>query len=120
MSHKIDPFMTTAARTSNPSNKTVLRLSLNTVAYLLKARTVEPEKQPLLGNVRRNNRGIVMIRYVTRATVAMGRLGKHVSAETNSRNNRRDSFLCGPCPGGYKRTKKIVKSVEFRDASLPG
>jgi hypothetical protein len=28
------------------------------VAYLLKARTVEPEKQPLLGNAR-NNRGIV-------------------------------------------------------------
>jgi hypothetical protein len=32
-----------------------------TVAYLLKARTVEAEKQPLLGNARRNNRGGVMI-----------------------------------------------------------
>jgi hypothetical protein len=30
----------------------------NTVAYLLEARTVESEKQPLLGNSRRNNIGI--------------------------------------------------------------
>jgi hypothetical protein len=39
-----------------------------------------------------NNRGIVMIRDVTRTAVAMERLGKNVSAETNSRNSRRAVF----------------------------
>jgi hypothetical protein len=44
---------------------------LNIVAYLLKARTVEPEKQPLLANG-----------YET--TFLSGqRLGKHVPAEIN-------------------------------------
>jgi hypothetical protein len=36
----------------------------------------------------RNNRGIDTIRDVTRTDVAMERLAKHVSAETNSRNKR--------------------------------
>jgi hypothetical protein len=38
-------------------------MNIYIVAYLLKATTVEPEKQPLLGNAHnmqaRNNRGIV-------------------------------------------------------------
>jgi hypothetical protein len=40
----------------------------------------------------RNIGGIVTIRDVTRRAVAMERLGKHVSAEKNSHNNRRAVF----------------------------
>jgi hypothetical protein len=43
------------------------------VAYLLKAGTVKPEKQPLLGNAR----GIVTIRDLTRTAVAVDQLSKH-------------------------------------------
>jgi hypothetical protein len=50
----------------------------------------------------RNSRGIVTIRDVTRTAVAMERLGKHVSAETNSRNNRRAVFSVRSVPSGYK------------------
>jgi hypothetical protein len=53
----------------------VTRIALPFVIYiealLLKVRTVEPEPA-------RNNRGIAMIREVTRTAVAMERLGKHV------------------------------------------
>jgi hypothetical protein len=56
----------------------------------------------------RNSRGIVTIRNVTRTAVAMEQLSKHVSAETNSRNNRRTVFLCGPCWGVTKGTENIV------------
>jgi hypothetical protein len=41
------------------------------MAYLLKARTVEPEKQPLLGMLARNIRGGVTIRDVTPTAIAM-------------------------------------------------
>jgi hypothetical protein len=47
------------------------------VAYLLKAGTMEPEKQPLLGNARKH----VMIRDVTRTAVAMEQLDKHVRGD---------------------------------------
>jgi hypothetical protein len=57
------------------------------VAYLLKTRTVEPEKQPLLGYACTENKGIVTKRDVTLTAVAMERLGKHVSTYSNSRND---------------------------------
>jgi hypothetical protein len=41
---------------------------------LFKARTVEAEKQPLLGKPASNNRGIVTIRDVARTAVAMEQL----------------------------------------------
>jgi hypothetical protein len=42
------------------------------VAYLLKVRTAEPEKQPLVAIIpAHNSRGIVTIRDVTRIVVAM-------------------------------------------------
>jgi hypothetical protein len=56
-------------------------LFYNAVTYSLKTRTVEPEKQPLLGNSRTqqcNNRGSVTVRDVRRTAVAMERLDKHV------------------------------------------
>jgi hypothetical protein len=62
------------------------------VAYLLKARTVEPQKQPLLGNAASNNRGTVAIRDVTLTAVAMEQLGKNISAETHSLNKREAVF----------------------------
>jgi hypothetical protein len=61
------------------------------VAYLLKARSVEPKKQPLLGNAARNNRGIATIRDVTRTAVGI-ELSTHVSTETNSLKNREAVF----------------------------
>jgi hypothetical protein len=63
------------------------RVYLNNVAYLLKARTVEPEKQPV-----RNNRGIVTIQDVTRTAVAMEQLSEHVSTYMNTRNSRTAVF----------------------------
>jgi hypothetical protein len=83
----------------------------NIVANLLKARTVEPEIQPS------RNREIVTIRDVTRTAVAIERLGKHVSAETN----RRTVFLMRSVPRDYKKDNELCfKLVEFRDTSLPG
>jgi hypothetical protein len=56
--------------------------------YFLKAGTVEPEKQPLLGNAfALNNKVIFTKRDVTLTAVAMERLSKHVYAETNAHNN---------------------------------
>jgi CRISPR/Cas system CMR-associated protein Cmr1 (group 7 of RAMP superfamily) len=55
----------------------------NIVTYLLKARTAE-------------------------AAVDMERLGKHVSAETNSRNNRRAVFSVQSVTRGYKKDRKNV------------
>jgi hypothetical protein len=87
------------------------------VAYLLKARTVRPEKQPLLGN----NGGVVKMREVTSIAVAMEQLSKRVSVKTNSRNNIRAVFSVRSVPRGYKKGKgDRFKAVEFRDASLPG
>jgi hypothetical protein len=67
-----------------------------------------------------NNRGGVTIPDVTHIAVIMKRLGKHVSAETNSRNNRRVVFPVRSVPSVYKQNKKTFQSFEFRDASLPG
>jgi hypothetical protein len=53
----------------------------------------------------RNNRGIVTKRDVTRIAV-VERLGKHVSAETNSRNKRRAVFSSWSVPRGYKKDKE--------------
>jgi hypothetical protein len=51
----------------------------------------------------------------------MEQLGKHVSAETNSGNNRRAVFSLRFVPRGYKKdSEDRFKLVEFRDASLPG
>jgi hypothetical protein len=45
------------------------------VTYLLKVRTVEPEKEPLLANVSKTT------------SVSRQRLGKHVPATTDTRMN---------------------------------
>jgi hypothetical protein len=42
---------------------------------------------------------------VTRTAVAMERLGKHVSAETNSRNNKRAVISVRSVSRGYKKDK---------------
>jgi hypothetical protein len=54
----------------------------------------------------RNHRGIVMIRNITRTTVAMERFGNHVSAERNSRNNRKVPFSVRSVPRGYKKSNE--------------
>jgi hypothetical protein len=53
-----------------------------------------------------NNRGILTIQDVMRTAAAMEQLGKHVSAETNSCNNRRAVFSVPSMPSGYKKDKK--------------
>jgi hypothetical protein len=58
----------------------------------------------------RNSRGIVTIRDVTRTAVAMEQLSKHVSAEKNSRNNRRAVFSVRSLPKGYKKDKEYCLS----------
>jgi hypothetical protein len=62
----------------------------------------------------RNNRGIVTIRDVTRTAVAMEPLGKHVSSEMNSRNNRRFVFSMWSVPKGYKKDKEDHLSQDVR------
>jgi hypothetical protein len=66
-----------------------------------------------------NNTGIVTIRNTTRTAFAMERSGKHVSAQTNSMNNRTAVFSVRSVREIIKRTKKPFKSVKFGDASLP-
>jgi hypothetical protein len=53
----------------------------------------------------RTNGVIVTIGDVTRTAVAMERLGKHVSTETNSRNNRIDVFSVRSVPRDYELDK---------------
>jgi hypothetical protein len=48
------------------------------------------------------------------------RLDKYVSAETNSRNSGRGVFCEVRAEGLWKGQIRSFKSVEFRDASLPG
>jgi hypothetical protein len=63
----------------------------------------------LLGNVRmeqyRNCHDTRCEAY-SRSALPMERLGKHVSAETNSRNNRRAVFSVRSVPRGYKKDKE--------------
>jgi hypothetical protein len=68
------------------------------VAYLLNAITEDVEKQPLLGNAARSNRGGVTIRDETRTIVVMEKLNKRVSTQMNTRNNRRVAFSLGSVP----------------------
>jgi hypothetical protein len=74
---------------------------------LTQSKNKKPKKQPLLGNsAERNNRGIVTKRVVTLTAVAMEKLSKHVSVETNTRNNRRAMFYVRSMPRGYKKEKE--------------
>jgi hypothetical protein len=61
-----------------------------------------------------NNRGIITIRDAKRTIVAMEQLSKHVSAETNSCNNRTAEFSAWSVPGDYKKDK------EDRANAVPG
>jgi hypothetical protein len=54
------------------------------------------------------NRGIVTIPDMMHTAVAMEQLSKHVSAETNSRNNRRAVFSVRSVLRGYKNDKEDV------------
>jgi hypothetical protein len=77
------------------------------VVYLLKARTVEPEKQPLPGNARKQQLWNCHETDVTGTAIAMEELSKHVSAETNTRNNRGVVFsVLLSVPRGFKKDKE--------------
>jgi hypothetical protein len=52
-----------------------------------------------------NNRGILTIGDVTRTAVDLERLGKHVSAQTNSRNDGRAVFSLRSVPRDYKKDR---------------
>jgi hypothetical protein len=63
---------------------------------------------------------IDIVAYVPKA-ITVGRLVKHVFAETNSRTNRKAVFSVRPVPRCCKKDKEdYFKSVEFRDSNLPG
>jgi hypothetical protein len=57
-----------------------------------------------------NNREIVTIGDVMRTAVAMELLGKHVSAEINSHNNRITVLSLWSVPRGYRKDKKDLSS----------
>jgi hypothetical protein len=61
----------------------------------------------------RNNGETVTIRDVTRTAVAIGRLGKHLSAETNSRRSRRAVFSGPSVPRGYKDNEDRLSQMSF-------
>jgi hypothetical protein len=82
------------------------------VAFLFKARNVEPEKQPLLSNARINSRGVVTVRdaysccYVAPAAYACA---------VTSRSNRRgvaSGVLCGPLRGYMTRPTEFSSGSE--------
>jgi hypothetical protein len=50
----------------------------------------------------------------------MEQLTKEVSAENITRNNRRDIFVRSMSRHYKEGQRRSLKSVEFRDASLPG
>jgi hypothetical protein len=79
----------------------VMVQTFSSMAYSLRAPTVESENSRCYVMPARDNRGTVTIRDVTRTAVAMVQLSKHVSTETNSRNNM-SCFLCGPYLGVKK------------------
>jgi hypothetical protein len=54
----------------------------------------------------RSNKVGFTTRDMTRTAVATERLCKHVSAETNSRNNRRAVSSVRSVPRGYKKDKE--------------
>jgi hypothetical protein len=55
---------------------------------------------------------------MTRTAIAIERLGKHISAEKNSRNNRRAVFSVRSGPRGFKKDKEYrYELVEKRDDS---
>jgi hypothetical protein len=55
-----------------------------------------------------NDRGSLSTRDVRLRAVVMKRLGKHFSAVTTLRNNRRAVFSVRSVPRDYKKDKKIV------------
>jgi hypothetical protein len=78
------------------------------VACLFKARTVEPEKQLLLGNGQythsrgtRSVASIVLCGSVLHSFV-MQLCGKHISAAVKQHNNRGRDIFCGSANGLYR------------------
>jgi hypothetical protein len=51
-----------------------------------------------------------------RIAVAMEQLGEHVSAEKNSRNNRRAVFSVRSVPRGYNEDKVHLSQLSFETA----
>jgi hypothetical protein len=76
------------------------------VAYLLIARTVEPEKQPLLGNVRTQQQELSRYEMWRVQPLLWSDWIKHVSSETNSRNNRKAVLSVRSVPRGYEKDKE--------------
>jgi hypothetical protein len=71
------------------------------VTYVRHARTVEPEKQPLLNNTRTQqyNNGVMQ-------SVSKQRLGKHASTK------ERQCFLLGPCRGVILKKTGVTRQAK--------
>jgi hypothetical protein len=123
--HKTPPLIPTLTRT-NPHTflSCLLQIKFNIVAYLLKAGTVEAEKQPLLGNdPYKHSRGTrhvgcdVMQQkkmcckrrslWIRAALVATQVCGKHISAAVNQHATiEKVVFSVGPSRGYITRISR--------------
>jgi hypothetical protein len=103
--HHHDKVETPSVGTST-STSTTTTTNINNVAYLLKARTVEPENSRYEILHASNDKGIMTKRDVKRTAVVMEQLSIHVSAEANTRNNRRAVFSVRFVPRGYKKGQR--------------
>jgi hypothetical protein len=79
----------------------------NIVAYLLRARTAEPQKQPLLSNTRTQQQNNRVMQSVSRQ-----RLGKHISALSDRAMQRGDVINNTDCVfrGGLCRV--LIREVK--------
>jgi hypothetical protein len=77
----------------------------NTVAYLVKARTVEPEKQPLLGNGRTQQYGNCHDKRCHAYSRRYGAVGQ-ARFLGDEFTQQKSCFLCGPCPWVIKEGQR--------------
>jgi hypothetical protein len=81
------------------------------MAYLLKARTVEAEKQPLLGNAGTTNRAVTIRDAYSRFYIALAAYACAVTSRNNSRGVA-SGVLCGSDP----RLHDSIDRVQFRES----
>jgi hypothetical protein len=105
----------------------------NIVVYLLKARTVEAEKQPLLGNgpytrsrgtrhvcceARNNRRNVISMAWAL--LIATQRYGKHISSAVNQHATIEESvFSVGAAPRLYNEDLTQIE-LELRESAVEG
>jgi hypothetical protein len=82
-----------------------------TVVYLLKARTVEPEKQPLLGNAHKQQQRRCHDTWHIQLLLWSDWISTYVVRLCNNRRGVASDILCGPTP----RLCDSTDEVQFRE-----